>query len=162
MPSIRASLMLAAALGLLPVACHPGDHSAGFGGTTISHEADGGTRLTNAKGTITTMSGPAAQVIPLPSHTPRYPGAEVISAISTSDGKVLGRLIRMDTSEPGTAVIPFYRHALSSNGGRIDTDVQLPGGGMLSGRAGHQRLSVMVGPKDGKTTIIISLSDDTT
>jgi hypothetical protein len=159
MLKIRPTLMIPCALTML-AACHGSEKTASLGGMTItSDKAEGRTSLAASAGTIATVSGAAAQQIALPASVPHYPGAQVVSALETPHGKDHGRIIRMDTSQPGPEVMSFYRQAFTRHGGRIDSDLQLPGGGMLSGKAEGQRLSIMVGPQEGKTTIIISIDD---
>jgi hypothetical protein len=99
-----------------------------------------------------------------PSQFPIYNGAEVKSSMKTSSTEEKGKTgfqVAMQTSDSVTKVVDFYKSKLVSSGYEIASSTEIGSGSASLGvKKGDENIgNVLVMEEDGKTNIIISISN---
>lgn len=148
-------------LGLLALAaCGSKEESTTIGGTTYtSNDKDNTATITTDKGSISTVTGPAAAAkAKLPAYAPQYPGSTIESAIDTVHEGRKSSIVTLTTKDGAKQVAEFYRAKFAGAGLKSGMDMVSDEGGMIGAESGGNKASVMVSHEDGKTSVVLTFS----
>jgi hypothetical protein len=145
-------------LGCLALAaCGSDEQSTTVAGTTYtSSDKDERATISNARGSISTVSGASAANTKLPDFAPRYPGSNIESVIdSKRDGRA-STMVTLTTADPVQKVVDFYRPRFEGAGLAKKSEMITEEAGMLAAEAADKKASIAVSREEGKTSIVLS------
>jgi|GEM_PF-2197766 len=94
----------------------------------------------------------------LPAYLPPYPGAEIVTSMTTNQDGKIGGFISLKTKDPVAKVMTFYREKVKSAGQTIGMDMNSGGSNMLmiSDKDGKSGGMVTATEQDGETQVTLA------
>jgi hypothetical protein len=143
--------------------------STGEGEVTIDASGDEeGTvvSVTDDKGKTVKLTAGAEASGELPDWLPLYPGTEPQGRHAMTGDEGIRGAFQLETDDPVSEVVEFYRSSLSEEGLSVNTNVFSGDageqGGLVTGSndAEGRSVTVMVGTEDGRRTISVTYSEE--
>lgn len=124
----------------------------------VTREGDGETaniEIKNADGTATVNIDSGGSDAKLPLGLAVYPGAKVVSTMtSNADGKT-GGMVVMQSSADRDAVVAWYRKAVETKGFKIESEITTQDMRSISGSKDGGSFSLQVAPSDSGSSITL-------
>lgn len=124
----------------------------------VTREGDGDAseiKITSADGSATVNIDNGGTDAELPLGLSVYPGAKVVSTMTTNaDGKS-GGMVVMETSADGETVIAWYRKAVEAKGFKIENEIRTPDLRSIAGTKEGGSFSLQATTADSGSTITL-------